>query len=76
MQIHLYNYNRITVVNFTTTVLDNIVDAVENKEELEEQVKADIYYGGINMELKEQVIEELIERLNDLIPNIIVYTHE
>ena len=76
MQIHLYNYNRITVVNFTTTVLDNIVDAVENKEELEEQVKADIYYGGINMELKEQVIEEMRERLNDRIPNIIVDTPE
>lgn len=68
--------NRITILSFTSTIVENIGDALEHREELQEQLKADVYYGGINVELKKQVIEELIGRLNELIPNIIIATHE
>ena len=69
---------RITRLTFAPTILDkdNLVDVMENQKELQEQLEADMLFGGINTEIKERVIEELIERLNDLIPNIIVYAHE
>ena len=67
---------RITRLTFSQTILDNFIDTVENKEELQEQLKADLLFGGINTEIKEQTIEELIDRLNKLIPNIIIATHE
>lgn len=69
---------RITRLTFAPTILDknNLFDVMENQKELQEQLEADMLLGGINIEIKERVIEELIERLNDLIPNIIIATHE
>lgn len=68
----------ITRLTFAPTILDknNLFDVLENQKELQEQLEADMLLGGINIEIKERVIEELIERLNDLIPNIIIATHE
>lgn len=68
--------NKITILNFTSTIVENTADVLEHREELQEQLKADVYYDGINLELKKQVIEELIGRLNELIPNIIIATHQ
>lgn len=69
---------RIIRLTFAPTILDknNLFDVMENQKELQEQLEADMLLGGINIEIKERVIEELIERLNDLIPNIIIATHE
>lgn len=67
---------RITRLTFDPIIVDDFIDAVEQREELQEQLKADMLFGGINTEIKEQVIRELIERLNNLIPNIIIATHE
>lgn len=69
---------RITRLTFAPTILDknNLFDVMENQKELQEQLEADMLLGGINIEIKERVIEELIERLNGLIPNIIIATHE
>ena len=46
-----------------------------NQQEITEQVDADLYFNGINIDVKQLVIEELIERLHNLIPNLIVMTH-
>lgn len=67
---------RITKLSFTPTILDNFIDTIENKDEINEQLKADLCIGGINTEIRTQVIDELIDRLNKLIPNIIIATHE
>lgn len=69
---------RITRLTFAPTILDknNLFDVMENQKELQEQLEADMLLGGINIEIKERVIEELIERLNNLIPNIIFVSHE
>lgn len=68
--------HKITVLNFSPLILDTIIDFLENKIELQQQLEADVKFGGINTEIKQQVIEELIDRLNNLIPNIIIATHE
>lgn len=67
---------RITRLTFVPSIVDYFIDAVEHREEIQDQLKADICFGGINTEIRQQVIEELIERLNKLIPNIIIATHE
>ena len=67
---------QITRLTFAPSLVDDFVDIVENREEIQDQLRADICFGGINKEIKEQVIDELIERLNELIPNIIIATHE
>lgn len=68
---------RITKLTLTQSVVDDCVDFVEHRQELEEQVKADLQFGGINTEISEEVIEELVERLNKLLfPNIVIVSHE
>lgn len=67
---------RITRLTFVPSVTDDFIDVIENREEIQDQLKADLCFGGINTEIRQQVIEELIERLNELIPNIIIATHE
>lgn len=76
MQEQLSKDTRITQLNFSPTILESFVDVVENQEELQEQLQADLLFGGINVEIKSQATNELIERLNELIPNIIIATHE
>lgn len=74
----MYNTNP-HVVNFGISMIgmaDNYIDVFENSTEMAEQLEGDLYFGGINAEIRTQVIEEIIEQLNSLIPNIIIATHE
>jgi len=55
-----------------TDILDSVLDNWENRKEIDEQIEADIYYDGINKEVKDQLISDMINTLNLLIPNLII----
>ena len=57
-------------------VIDDRYDIINNHRELNEQICADLYFGGINAEIKEQVIQELADKLTSIGDSIIVLRHE
>ena len=64
-------------VFFTQTEIEALLDAIANKEEIQEQIKADLHFGGINTEINKELIEELIEKVKGLtFPDIIIIKHE
>lgn len=60
----------------TGDVLESIFDALQNGDEIFEQLIADIDLNGINTEIKEQVIQELADKLTSIGDSIIVLRHE
>lgn len=60
----------------TGNVIESIFDALQNGDEIFEQLIADIDLNGINTEIKEQVIQELADKLTSIGDSIIVLRHE
>ena len=60
----------------TGDVVESIFDALQNGDEIFEQLIADIDLNGINTEIKEQVIQELADKLTSIGDSIIVLRHD
>lgn len=52
------------------------LNGFENYNPLLDQLYADLYFDGINTEIKEQVIQELADKLTTIGENIIVMKHD
>lgn len=67
------------IVNFGISMvgaLENCIDAMENAKEFSEQIEGDLFFGGINQEIKEQIVLEIIAKLHELIPSVVIYTYD
>lgn len=60
----------------TYEIVEQIIDIIENFDQIEEQITADLNLNGINTEIKQQVIQELADKITSMDTNIIIMVHE
>ena len=60
----------------TYEIVEQIIDIIENFNQIEEQITADLNLNGINTEIKQQVIQELADKITSMDTNIIIMVHE
>ena len=60
----------------TYEIVEQIIDIIENFDQIEEQITADLNLNGINTEINQQVIQELADKITSMDTNIIIMVHE
>lgn len=60
----------------TYNIIEELIDVIGNFKQMDEQILADLYLNGINTEIKDIVIQELINKILLMETNIIIMKHD